>query len=121
MIGSSIEVATIDLSPGPPKAPEILGESATLTREVQSPFLFETQIRSEPDAVIRWFRDGKLIEGQDRRILLIPSLKTDIPELIWHKFLIFKRSCIYNHHIVAIHYYLLYFYSKLFLIFSSQT
>jgi hypothetical protein len=49
------------------------------------------------------------------------ALLADIPELIWHKFLIFKRSCIYNHHIVAIHYCLLYFYSKLFLIFSSQT
>ena len=49
------------------------------------------------------------------------AVLTDIPELIWHKFLIFKRSCIYNHHIVAIHYCLLYFYSKLFLIFSSQT
>ena len=49
------------------------------------------------------------------------SVLTDIPELIWHKFLIFKRSCIYNHHTVAIHYCLLYFYSKLFLIFSSQT
>jgi TRAP-type uncharacterized transport system substrate-binding protein len=31
------------------------------------------------------------------------KLETDIPELIWHKFLIFKRSCICNHHIVAIH------------------
>jgi hypothetical protein len=30
-------------------------------------------------------------------------------------------SSIYNHHIAAIHYCLLYFYSKLFLIFSSQT